>query len=300
INQSKDQFWARIEKEYHADPNFVHCSRPPRSLQKRMLLMLGAVSKMKGCIRQIEHLNPSGASEQDILTRAKALLVQDPKYTKGFKFDHVWDILKDIEKFGTDNMNTASMQSRRQTANVGSSEQQLSEEEIRTPSSPYVATFDLNITSSDSGGSSSKRPPGVKKAKMKKKNDDQIAKVININAQLVEAMNASTAATTKMTDAMIYKQETKILFKDLNSISDPMMRDYIRNEQIRIMQKRMEAQGSRPAAHQGEGSQSSPIQRERSQLNQNQSEDQESQNPANFYSQYHNYLSGTGNDFPEY
>ncbi|XP_074557037.1 uncharacterized protein LOC141813024 [Curcuma longa] len=255
---------------------------------------------MKGCIRQIEHLNPSGASEQDILTRAKALLAQDPKYTKGFKFDHVWDILKDIEKFGTDNMNTASMQSRRQTANVGSSEQQFSEEEFRTPSSPCVATFDLNITSSDSGGSSSKRPPGVKKAKMKKKNDDQIAKVININAQLVEAMNASTAATTKMTDAMIYKQETKILFKDLNSISDPMMRDYIRNEQIRIMQKRMEAQGSRPAAHQGEGSQSSPIQREGSQLNQYQGEDQESQNPANFYSQYHNYLSGTGSDFPEY
>ncbi|XP_042467266.1 uncharacterized protein LOC122050432 [Zingiber officinale] len=154
---------------------------------------------MKGCIRQIEHLNPSGASEQDILTRAKMLFAQDPKYTKGFKFDHVWNILKDIEKFGTDTMNTASMKSRQQNANA------------------------------DNGGSSIKRPPGVKKAKMKKKNDEQIAKVININAQLVEAMNASTAAITKMADTMLYKEETKILFKDLNSISNPMMREYIRN-----------------------------------------------------------------------
>ncbi|KAG6534773.1 hypothetical protein ZIOFF_008676 [Zingiber officinale] len=43
------------------------------------------------------------------LTRAKMLFAEDPKYTKGFKFDHVWNILKDIEKFGTDTMNTASM-----------------------------------------------------------------------------------------------------------------------------------------------------------------------------------------------
>ncbi|XP_042460877.1 uncharacterized protein LOC122044578 [Zingiber officinale] len=192
---------------------------------------------MKGCIRQIEHLNPSGASEQDILTRAKMLFAEDPKYTKGFKFDYVWNILKDIEKFGTDTMNTASMKSRQQNANAGSSEQQFFEEAFHTPSSPCVSAFDLNITDLDSGGSSNKRPPGVKKAKMKKKNDEQIAKVININAQLVEAMNASTAATTKMADTMLYKEETKILFKDLNSISNPMMREYICNEQIRIMQR---------------------------------------------------------------
>ncbi|KAG6535596.1 hypothetical protein ZIOFF_000618 [Zingiber officinale] len=101
-----------------------------------MLLMLSAVSKMKGCIRQIEHLNPSGASEQDILTRAKMLFAEDPKYTKGFKFDHVWNILKNIEKFGTDTMNTAFMKSRQQNANDGSFEQQFFEEAFHTPSSP--------------------------------------------------------------------------------------------------------------------------------------------------------------------
>ncbi|XP_042406436.1 uncharacterized protein LOC121996505 [Zingiber officinale] len=124
---------------------------------------------MKGCIRQIEHLNPSGASEQDILTRAKMLFAEDPKYTKGFKFDHVWNILKNIEKFGTDTMNTAFMKSRQQNANDGSFEQQFFEEAFHTPSSPGVSAFDFNITDSDSGVSSNKRPPGVKKSKNEEK-----------------------------------------------------------------------------------------------------------------------------------
>ncbi|XP_042451213.1 uncharacterized protein LOC122036088 [Zingiber officinale] len=124
---------------------------------------------MKGCIRQIEHLNPSGASEQDILTRAKMLFAEDPKYTKDFEFDHVRNILKDIEKFGTDTMNTASMKPPQQNANVGSSEQQFFEEAFHTPSSPCVSAFDLNITDSDNSATSNKRPPGVKKRKNEEK-----------------------------------------------------------------------------------------------------------------------------------
>ncbi|XP_042423064.1 uncharacterized protein LOC122010615 [Zingiber officinale] len=140
------------------------------------------------------------------LTRVKMLFAEDPKYTKGFKFDHVWNILKDIEKFGTDTMNTASMKSRQQNDNVDSSEQQFFEEAFHTHSYPCVSVFDLNITDLDSGATFNKRPPGVKKSKMKKKNDEQIAKVININAQLVETMNASTAVTAKMADTMLYKE----------------------------------------------------------------------------------------------
>lgn len=48
-----------------------------------------AVRKLNGCVRQVEMLRPSGASEQDILTQAKALFMQDPNFKKGFKFDHV-------------------------------------------------------------------------------------------------------------------------------------------------------------------------------------------------------------------
>lgn len=68
INQSKDRFWTRVEEEYHSNTQFVNPHRPKRSLQKRMQTITSAISKLKGCIRQIENLNPSGASEQDIVS----------------------------------------------------------------------------------------------------------------------------------------------------------------------------------------------------------------------------------------
>ena len=40
INQSKDQFWARVEADYHLDPMFQNQPRPRRSLQSRMSVIL--------------------------------------------------------------------------------------------------------------------------------------------------------------------------------------------------------------------------------------------------------------------
>ena len=42
--------------------------RPKRSLQTRMTSILSAVSKLRGCVNQIENKNPSGASEEDIVS----------------------------------------------------------------------------------------------------------------------------------------------------------------------------------------------------------------------------------------
>nr|GMD16885.1 glutathione S-transferase T3-like [Ipomoea batatas] len=66
-NQPKQDFWTRIGLDYHQllPANNTNI-RPWRSLQTRMLNILTAASKLRGCIRQIENMNPSGASEQDI------------------------------------------------------------------------------------------------------------------------------------------------------------------------------------------------------------------------------------------
>ncbi|XP_024966016.1 uncharacterized protein LOC112506230 [Cynara cardunculus var. scolymus] len=56
--------------------------------------------------------NPSGSSEQDIMNEAKELLKLDGSYKNGFKFDHVWDILKDSESLSNV---TASTQYQRQS-----------------------------------------------------------------------------------------------------------------------------------------------------------------------------------------
>ncbi|XP_042425914.1 uncharacterized protein LOC122013753 [Zingiber officinale] len=226
--------------------------------------MIAAVSKLKGYIRQIEELNPSGASKEDIMNRAQMLLVQDPNYSKGFKFRHVWSILQGVEKFNSDNVKAASTR-----------------KDIYSPSSPHVSSFNLNITDSDSGGTSTKRPIGVKKAKLKRKNEQQFNKMVSQNDELVAALDRSTNVT-------MFKEENKFFFKDLNTIANPIMREFIRGEQLRIMQKRTENQKSQSIPHQGEGSR----------INSSQEEEQGSQDPLNGSGKFYDYFGGLlGSDF---
>ena len=67
INQSRDRFWTRVQVEY--EKYFHSQPRPKRSLQARMTSILAAVSKLKGFVNQIQNKNPSGASEQKIVSR---------------------------------------------------------------------------------------------------------------------------------------------------------------------------------------------------------------------------------------
>ena len=72
------------------------------------------------------------------------LLTQDKKYNKGFKFDHVWHILKDIEKFGDDHSITTPY-FRRQSSEFVSSQLDSSAPKSPTSASPNLSSFSLNI-----------------------------------------------------------------------------------------------------------------------------------------------------------
>ncbi|CDY31790.1 BnaC01g27460D [Brassica napus] len=186
INQSKDQFWARVENEYQKSEIFNRQPRPRRSLQTRMTTILSAVSKLRGCVNKIENKNPRGASEQDI------------------------HILKGIEKFANNNTNASvAFQEDRQKVEV---------------------------------------------AKM--------------------------------------KEENKILFADISSITDPASRAYIENERKIILKKR--AQTNQSEEH-GEGSQYQ-YQGSQYRASQAQGEDQISPNDPENFTPYYNYLSGANNN----
>ncbi|KAK2655449.1 hypothetical protein Ddye_008501 [Dipteronia dyeriana] len=108
IYQSRHMLWTRVETDCNNNrPSFITELRNKRSLQCRMQTILTVMGKMRGCIQQIESLKPRGASEADVMNQAKMLLSQDAKYKHGFKFDHVWPILKDMQKF-TNNETTTS------------------------------------------------------------------------------------------------------------------------------------------------------------------------------------------------
>ncbi|KAK2655202.1 hypothetical protein Ddye_008254 [Dipteronia dyeriana] len=166
IYQSKDMIWSRVENDYNnSRPSFITELRNKRSLQCRMQTILTSMGKMRGCIRQIERLKPSGASEADIMNQTKILLSQDNKYKHGFRFDHVWPILKDMKKFTDNETETSPFQP--ETGHFVSSQEDSPTPESSTTVYPGLSLFSLNISSDDGGGSSSRRPIGVKKEKSK-------------------------------------------------------------------------------------------------------------------------------------
>ncbi|KAK2656403.1 hypothetical protein Ddye_009455 [Dipteronia dyeriana] len=139
-NQSRDQFWSRVECDYNnLKTEFITELRVKRSLQCRMQTILTSVNKLNGCVRQIKNLHPSVALDQNIMSRTKALLMQDKKYSKRFKFDHVWSILKDIPKFTNDT--TPPQLSQRKRVDFCSSQSDSPSTESPTSPNPASSTF---------------------------------------------------------------------------------------------------------------------------------------------------------------
>ena len=96
----------------------------------------------------------------------KTLFMEDPKY-EGFKFDHLWVILKDLKKFKDSGTSERQSRRRKESGNYYSSDDQT----VGSPvvASPGLSPFFINLDDDDSHGSSSQRPTGVKKSKLKKK-----------------------------------------------------------------------------------------------------------------------------------
>ncbi|CAL9228442.1 unnamed protein product [Arabidopsis halleri] len=95
-NQSLEKFWERIGTSYDEKKPDGWEIRSIRSLQNRMNNITYYVMNLKSCITQVENTLPSDASQLEIMEKAKKLFIQDPKLRKGFKFDHIWNLMKNI------------------------------------------------------------------------------------------------------------------------------------------------------------------------------------------------------------
>ncbi|KAK2664937.1 hypothetical protein Ddye_003511 [Dipteronia dyeriana] len=244
-NQSSLQFWSRIETEYHkAKPEHITHVRPKRSLQSRMQVIMSATRKLRGYVQQIENLKPSGgASELDVLNQAKALLAEDPDFKKQYKFDHVWPLLKDS--------NLSMLTPGRRKRNDW---KEASQSDSTTPKSAGGSPFCIDLNADFE----SERPVGseemIKFYKSLKEENQQIKDMfkesnacmqetqsllqMNYQLQLLRAQNEA-----KKLELRERREENKILNRDLDSIKDPMLRDALRSEQMRIYEKRAQVQG---------------------------------------------------------
>ncbi|XP_073066019.1 uncharacterized protein [Primulina eburnea] len=60
INQSRGQLWSRVAEKYNKERISDLHPRPQRSIEKRIGSILTSVAHLRGCVRQIENLNPNG------------------------------------------------------------------------------------------------------------------------------------------------------------------------------------------------------------------------------------------------
>ena len=155
-------------------------------------------------------------------------------------------MVKNFEKF-KDDVPTARQVGRRQSQSVNFDS---SQSDNPTPESPISTSPGL------SSFTPSKRPIGVKKAKLKRKNDDHESSVVDSietsSNRLIDRLDKASLDRQVAFDIEREKiamkkdrDEWKIIMKDLNSIADPNVREYVRAQQIKIIQKRnQQEQGS--------------------------------------------------------
>ncbi|KAG8364837.1 hypothetical protein BUALT_Bualt18G0040100 [Buddleja alternifolia] len=169
--------------------------RSLQSLESRCKAIEKGVRKLIQCIKKMELYNPNGASEQDILQPAKLMFVENVQFKANFKFDHMRNMLKNVEKF-LDNDITRRQVCGKHPSNYSSSQSDNQTPDCNTPQSPELPQFFINLNddNDDIGGSSYERPIGMKKAKLKKKIGEQWKKDSNMVDEKIKEIRRNAEA----------------------------------------------------------------------------------------------------------
>ncbi|AEE34480.2 no-apical-meristem-associated carboxy-terminal domain protein [Arabidopsis thaliana] len=248
VYQSSDHFWDRVAESFENRKNPTWSKRSKKSLQCRLQTIEKASKKLHACIKLCENRRSSGASSDDIFNQAKEMLMQDKHFKSGWKFDHVWNIIRNFEKF-KDGATQA-----KKVLNLCGLENPTLDSVSQASSGSF--SFSLNLDDEDDiiGRSPYQRPIRVKKSKLKRKND-QILDVIKTfeegNKQLMEQLKKTSAQRQQYLEMQSkslalreQKEENKVLYRNLNSIEDPNLRAYLQSEQAKILRKRLDQQAA--------------------------------------------------------
>ncbi|KZV30836.1 hypothetical protein F511_36886 [Dorcoceras hygrometricum] len=106
--------------------------------------------------------------------------MQDTEFRKGFKFDHVWLIMKDFVKNFRATAIHKNTKEKIHEINLDSSQSDMPTLNTPTSVSTGLPSFEINLSSDDTaGGTSSQRPLGFKKSKLKKIRDENVLELIS-------------------------------------------------------------------------------------------------------------------------
>ncbi|KAG6428154.1 hypothetical protein SASPL_112403 [Salvia splendens] len=251
-SQSAQRFWQRVEDGFNQAKERYPTwpERTQRSMQARIQAIEKATKIFHGYIRAAEARNRSGASNADIMNEAMQMLKTDSKYKAGWRFSHVWEMIKNFENFKD------CAGSSRQQASRGMQSSDSESQAHTLHGSQTLSSFPMSCDDGEEqilGGSSSSRPIRVKRAKLKKKQSDNsesiIATLEKQNEQYIAGMkqaNDNMSMFFKQQknshDLKTMKEENKIMAMDLSSIVDHDSRAYFQAERRRILQKRAQQQ----------------------------------------------------------
>lgn len=235
--QKKEAFWERITT--HFNENCVTGSRPARSLESKWHVIKHDVSKFCGCYAQVERLNASGQSNDDILERALDLYKLKAPKNQSFLFLHCWWVLKDVPRWAEGPAKQMTSSKRKDSTSDADSDCV----EMDVPQSGVAQ----EPVGSIGVGRRLKRPVGSRIAK--EENKSQKLRELAIRAQAA-ATKDMAAATWRKTE-LLADQNVLMLFTTPDiQITDPGALEYLRlrrEEELSKLRRRLEEEAAAEA-----------------------------------------------------
>ncbi|KAI7983606.1 hypothetical protein LOK49_LG15G01388 [Camellia lanceoleosa] len=213
----------------------------------------------KKLLQYINQMNRAAKMDQ-----AKILFAQDPEERKGFQYDHVWPILKEVEKW-LDNTPKENPKQGYDCFEGFQNESPVSAS-LAASSSIDLDANEETVAEVDHHVDSSGRPIGRKKEKlrrmeiadkshllesivegnqeiminlkkMQKQREERFAKMENDSAARVQLMMLQAENESKRLKLQREHQEKEIMKMDLKSIADPIDREYFRRKKLEILEQ---------------------------------------------------------------
>ncbi|XP_073153334.1 uncharacterized protein [Henckelia pumila] len=165
-----------------------------------------------------------------------------------------------MEKFSTEDSAPKAIP-RQQVTNLDSLQLDTQGPESPISGSQGINSFEINLSSDDNAGGTSNRPLGVKKSKLKKKKEhvsELISSMKEGHREILSVLQQGCSDTREMRMLALqneqkkisirqeqlalakHQEENKILYMDVSTIGDPVLRQIVENDRARIMQKREE------------------------------------------------------------
>ncbi|PLW10563.1 hypothetical protein PCASD_22543 [Puccinia coronata f. sp. avenae] len=211
-NQTGDKFWNRITKKYMlAIPDPL---RTPMGLKSCWCALQATITKFSACVKQIEHRNQRGATNEDKLTYALCLYAETHK--KAFAHIACYNILVNAPKWNeyiaSLQMKSSSQKRKRQDSVSNDLPGSVANTSIADSSEPPSDAFSSNENLSGQ----LKRPSGHKKAKADQQQTDvwqrSLAKSQQEMVEQTKLQNKLLAAQTKSMNSIA--EDSQSMVKD--------------------------------------------------------------------------------------